>query len=213
MRLSDSTSNRNRWASLTAGVFFFILAALAFAYSTGLPAIILSKNEKPNLKPLYGPTPIDQDATYRISVAWVNLQRCQAELCDIRVRLRAWDVNGGTILVNSSAVVTSWSVGKPDSLSEKERNLGIKPVSMRHPSLENGEIAFLGKDKVALQMGCDDYQGNPVFGQERMLDAHDLHSIFPINVDCGWAALELGLAVSLGGTTKPNFDAGNSKPP
>jgi hypothetical protein len=87
---------------------------------------------------------------------------------------------------------------------------------MRHPPLEHGEITFLGKDKVTLQMGCDDYKGNAVFGKERTLDAHDLHSIYPLNVDCGWASLELGLAVSLvdpGTAKKPNFDSGGANSP
>lgn len=101
-----------------------------------------------------------------------------------------------------------------DSLSERERKPGIKPVSMRHPELEHGEIIFLGKDQITVQMGCDDRQGKLIYGPSCDLDAGDLHVIFPIYANCGWVDLELGLAVDRGQPKKvPSFgsDASASK--
>ncbi len=163
-------------------------------------------------KPMFGPTPIDQDATYTARVAWVNLVRCQAEYCDVRVYLRAWSAQSGAVLVNSSADIPSWSEGKPDSLTPAERKEGIKPVSMRYPNLEQGQIAFLGKDTVMVQMGCMDSQGKQVFGSARELDAHDLHGIYPVQADCGWVSLEMGFSVDRGKAVPPKFPA-NAQPP
>lgn len=213
-RLTQISSKHYRQLAIVSAIFFLILAVVAYVYS------MHSFAEKPAnpqvsggpFKPLYGPTPIDPNATYRISVAWVDLKHCNAVICDVRVRLRAWQTGTGVVLADSSAVVPSWSEGT-DPLTDKERKMGIKPVSLRHPDLERGEITFLGKDTVSLQMGCDDSQGNPVFGSARELDAHDLHTIFPMTADCGWVSLEMGLAVGRSEkTTPPKFADENGKP-
>ena len=191
-QLTQITSKHYRQVASGFAIFFLLLAALALAYSQTLPR----KSDGTEIKPTYGPTPIEPNGTYRINVAWVNLRHCDAAVCDVRVHLKAWNSKTKTVLVDSSAVVPSWSEGRDEPPSDNERKLGIKPVSMRHPDLERGEITFLGKDKVSLQLGCDDRQGNPIFGTTRELDAHDLHSVFSIFAECGWVSLELGLSIN-----------------
>jgi hypothetical protein len=66
MRLSETTSKRNKWLSLAAAVFFCILAALAFAYSNIAPVNLLSRDKQDDSRSQNIPTPSPET----VSATW-----------------------------------------------------------------------------------------------------------------------------------------------
>jgi hypothetical protein len=157
-------------------------------------------NMRPNnqnidsLQPLYGPTPIDYNANYAAHAAWGNLKYCRSTYCDVRVHLIAKNTKG-EVLLNSSAQSAQWKLGE-DILSDDEIKRGIKPESIRHLSfVGNDKAVFRGGESVSVQIGCENSDGSIQYGEDIVLNARDLHSIFAAECEGDWYKLEAGFDI------------------
>ena len=147
-----------------------------------------------DFKPMYGPTPIDRNATYVARAVWANLKHCKSALCDVRLHVEALN-SRGKILFQNSTLVTNWRED-PDA-SKPNQDFSKTPISFRRPALDGGQIRFRGGDSIRVRVGCEVQDGDVQYSELLILDAHDLHTVFATTCANDWTTVEVGFAVQL----------------